>query len=251
MIKSYSNFGFPPLNKVNKVKNELIKLIDQNICTNWRLLVKKAYESYGHPASFWSSTRRLLGGKGHSPPLYLQPSGDTIQSCGLTCAPNSKFISPNEQGELISQCWGTIFKPNNGNQFQNNNINKTNNWYRTNKGKYKPIKVIRYSNLIPNHPLLREITINEIINCIKSFKDKSPGPSGIKFSQIKILPINYIQIFFHIYNSIICTGHYPDFFGHCNTIFIGKPNKSPLDPLNYRPISLLEPLAKVFGKIIS
>ena len=169
-----------------------------------------------------------MGKKTRGSPTYLQPSQETIQNCNLNCAVNSKFVSPIDQGILITQCWGSIFKPNNGNQFKNSNVTKVNNWYNQNKDKLKPIQIIDYNNLIPNHPLMREITFTEICKSIKSFRDKSPGPSGIKFKQIKLLPNNYINIFFHIYNSILCTGYYPDFFSHCNSIFLNKPNKSPL-----------------------
>ena len=50
---------------------------------------------------------------------------------------------------------------------------------------------------------------------------------------------------------MISTKYYPNFFKRTKMIFIHKPGTDPHDPVNYRPISLLEILGKIFEKIIS
>ena len=151
----------------------------------------------------------------------------------------------------MSSIWSSIFTSNTGNNFKNENTYKVQNWYKSNKHKLVKYETIDFKRLPQNHPLLREITVEEITNTIKTLQDKAPGPSGIKATQIKILPSNFLHAFHQTYNSILSTNHYPLLFGKCFMIFLNRPNKNNTDPLNYRPICLLDVIGKIFEKIIA
>ena len=46
-------------------------------------------------------------------------------------------------------------------------------------------------------------------------------------------------------------GYFPDNLKSAIMIFISKPNKPKCDPTNYRPISLISVIAKIYGKILT
>lgn len=95
------------------------------------------------------------------------------------------------------------------------------------------------------------ITVQELGNTIKSFKQKAPGPSDITTEQLKQLPQNMIKYLLYILNHSLTAGYFPTAFKTATMIFIPKPGKSPHTIQNYRPISLLDIQAKIFDKIIN
>ena len=111
--------------------------------------------------------------------------------------------------------------------------------------------MIDHGRLEPGHPLIRPIENNELQHALNSHKNtKAPGPSGIKAIQIKNLPLNIIQSLKDVYDSMLCTKYFPAILIKINMIFHSK-QQDPTNPLNYRPISLLETLCKTFEKIIT
>ena len=93
--------------------------------------------------------------------------------------------------------------------------------------------------------------MQELIIAIKSTRNKAPGPTSIGIIQIKHLPKNCKQIILNIYNGILCTKYYQIILRNINMIFIDKHHKNPSNPLNYRPICLIETLLKLFEKILT
>ena len=250
MCVSRFTFGFPPLDTINKAKFDLIELVKSHENENWELIAKTAYDCYKNPSKFWNKIKILEGDSDNNPP-YLLPPPDLILSAQLPVRPGDKITNPREQAKIMSMTWASVFKSNIGKEFKNVNTYKVQNWYNTNKHKLIQHNIINFTRLPPNHPILRQISCEEVLNTIKTLKDKAPGPSGIKASQIKYLPKNFISAFHNIFNSILSTNYYPMLFGDCLMIFISKPNKDKTNPLNYRPICLLDIIGKVFEKIMA
>ena len=98
---------------------------------------------------------------------------------------------------------------------------------------------------------MRPITNSEINTAIKFTKNKAPGLSEIKQIHLLHLPPNCIQILSQIYNSILATHYFPLILNHIKMIFLNKPGKSIMSPINYRPICLIEIILKIFEKIIA
>ena len=86
---------------------------------------------------------------------------------------------------------------------------------------------------------------------INSLKDKCPGPSKMRKKHFSYLPDNILQNLTHIFQSCLAAGYYPKQFKHAHMVFIHKAGTDKHDPLNYRPISLLNTMGKIFGKIIN
>jgi hypothetical protein len=90
-----------------------------------------------------------------------------------------------------------------------------------------------------------ESEIREIINDLKN--DTAAGPDGISTRIIKRLSDLIIPILVILVNSIFATGKFPEKFKEAVVRPIFKCN-SKSDPLNYRPISILNIFAKIVEK---
>lgn len=96
-----------------------------------------------------------------------------------------------------------------------------------------------------------EITKEELEETIKNMKNnKAPGLDNIWPIQIKKLPPKATEELLRIYNAALKTGHYPNSWKTAVIIPIHKQGKNNELAENYRPISLLSTLAKIFDKLI-
>lgn len=106
-------------------------------------------------------------------------------------------------------------------------------------------------NELENPDFNLKIDIDDVKFAIKSLKDKCPGPSKLRKKHFENLPDNILQNLTHIFESCLAAGYYPKKFKHAHMVFIHKAGTDKDDPLNYRPISLLNTMGKIYGKIIN
>ena len=97
------------------------------------------------------------------------------------------------------------------------------------------------------------ISADEILKCISNLKNSKASSSTdnilneyIKSTKDKLLPVNIF-----LFNSILDTGYMPESWlkGSINPIYKGK--GQPSDPNNYRPITILSCLGKLFIAILN
>ena len=252
---SYLYKGFPSISIVNKYKLEFITLVKCHFSTHWNSVVSLASDCYGNPSLFWNRVGRMLGRKSRiSSHLVMPPpdDGDSGDSFDSTYAEGDSISDPTDKAHLMSKVWSNVFRPHSDPEFDNDNTDKVANWYHDQSPSFQHQEIIDLSTLSPHHPLLRPIEADEYHGVLKSFKKhKAPGPSGISLNLILYLPPNYHRHIRSLYNAVLASRYWPVIFKTSSMIFINKPHKSPTNPLNYRPISLLEILAKVLEKIIS
>ena len=92
---------------------------------------------------------------------------------------------------------------------------------------------------------------DEVLNAIRGLKvDRAPGPNGIPNRALKHLPMRAVLLLVQIFNTILCTHHFPPVWKHARVISILKPGKDPAQPSSYRSISLLYTIGKLFEKIL-
>ena len=253
MMNSHINTGYPTISITNQYLDEIIELIKNHKNKIWKEIVKLAVECWGNPTRFWKKYRKLKGGqKNKNKYLIITEENDDSEDDENYGETYEEIITnTEEQAKLMSNTWKNVFQENQDPHYENNNTVKVNQWYEENKDKFKYQEIINTNTLPEDHPLLRPITMQELNIAIKSTQNKAPGPSNISIILIKNLPKNCRQIILNIHNGILCTKYYPIILMKIKMIFINKPNKDPSNPLNYRPICLLESILKLFEKIVT
>lgn len=95
-----------------------------------------------------------------------------------------------------------------------------------------------------------ETSMEEIRSVLKSFRPlKSPGIDGIPNVCLKQLPNIAIKLLCDTFNYCLSTGYWPTSFKYAKVIPIGKVN-SPTQSSHYRPISLINTIAKLYERIV-
>ncbi|CAH2208798.1 jg5228, partial [Pararge aegeria aegeria] len=106
-------------------------------------------------------------------------------------------------------------------------------------------------SLPPDGDPLPPTTCEEVHTIIKGFHSKkAPGPDSINNKTLKLLPGEIINLLVVIFNTFLAHCYFPDSWKEANVIGIPKPGKPRNLPTSYRPISLLNSLAKVFERVI-
>lgn len=104
-----------------------------------------------------------------------------------------------------------------------------------------------YSFLTP-YSLVRPVEISKIIRKLKV--RKAPGVDSIDNCLLKNLPYKAIIELTKIFNACLTLGYFPNTWKTAKVIPLRKPGKDPTISTNYRPISLLPTIGKLFEKII-
>lgn len=102
------------------------------------------------------------------------------------------------------------------------------------------------------HPLLDEyISIQDLqLSLKKSKANKAPGDDMVNYSFFKYLPENWLCYLQHLYNRIMETERVPSSWGKLTTLMFHKKGDM-TNPDNYRPITLINNIAKIFTQILA
>jgi Reverse transcriptase (RNA-dependent DNA polymerase)/Endonuclease-reverse transcriptase len=135
------------------------------------------------------------------------------------------------------------------NTFQNNH-NITKSFYHKSTHEAVSKSIAEIGNY-PTTNNFQMVTTREISNIIKSLKNKkSPGHDEIDNRLLKNLPLEAICEITKIFNDCLSNVYFPETWKVARVIAIPKPGKDSRNPTNFRPISLLSSISKLFEKII-
>jgi hypothetical protein len=92
----------------------------------------------------------------------------------------------------------------------------------------------------------------EITEAAKKIKTgKTPGPDSIPPEVIKEVMAHNVEYFRKLFDGLLRAGNFPETWKTAKLVLIEKPKKNPNDPPKYRPICLLNVLAKIFESLIN
>ena len=104
----------------------------------------------------------------------------------------------------------------------------------------------------PSPFLNKSITPEEVLVVAKVLKmNKASGPDGIRNEFLRNLPNNLIELFSHFFNKILDTGLIPEEWSVGIILPLYKKKGPQTDPSNYRGITLLSCLGKLFTAILN
>ena len=210
-------------------------------------------QNYGKPFEFWRDVKNLQG----KPPKRIKPLKTSYivedsEDSDLGEEIIEKVTDPQQQADLISTNWETIYHPHRGDQFENENTAKIEEWYTNIKDQLNPDATVNLNNLKEDHPLTRPILTMKVSKAMQfANPNKAQGLSHITAYQLKHLPANVRMGLRHLYDAMLAFKYFPKLLLIIKMTFLGKPNTDATDPLNYRPISLIETICKIFEKIIT
>lgn len=170
----------------------------------------------------WRITKALKKTVKYSPPLR---NGDNL------------YASPQEKAKLLADCFAKA----------HNNQSVVDR--ETTDAVKRSIDLIEQS--VPAADNSWIVRPKEISNIIRSLKvKKTPGHDGIKNCLLKHLPRKGLVILAKNFSACLKLCYFPDEWKHALVIAIPKTNKNATIPSNYRPISLLPTVSKLFERVI-
>ena len=226
---------------LNRIRTPIINSFSEDFNNYW-LKQTKELELLRNTNSkfFFQKVKNMLGTGENNKGTYLLYN-------------NNQITDPQTQANIFAEVWEDILKPvnvNNNNQEAVNNFNYINNWNVQNLDLISPLDQSNYNNL-SHHNILHPISNQIVSNFIKKAKSKASSPSGITNTILKELPHKIIIFLTRIFNAALSAGYFPSAFKHSHQFLIPKPGKNLTDPKNYRLITLIEPISKIFEKIIN
>ena len=98
----------------------------------------------------------------------------------------------------------------------------------------------------------KPFTEEEVMATIKKLKKKkSPGPDGIRSEVLQQISNILVPHITQLFNQCLKQRKYPDQWKLSNLVIIKKgEDKDPEEPKSYRPVCLIDPLGKVFEKLL-
>ena len=216
-----------------RIRNAYLTLRDRT----WEEIIQKIKIDEKDGSKFWKSIKRMMGNKKQAIP-YIRDSH------------NNKLHTPEEKEEAFRNHWKHIFRNDlEDEDFDENNIDLVEGYIGAHEGDLTPYQLSDDSRL--ESLQCPSISLEEVKQTIKRFKQRAPGPNKITAIQLKKLPENMLQYFVNILNACLSSGYFPDTMKHAVMIFLPKGTSSQYQVQNYRPISLLNVEGKVFDKILN
>lgn len=224
---------------VINIQNEIKQEYDRLQAESWNKLIESINNIERDDPKFWLHINRLRGSNKGVVPYLLDDH-------------NQKITGAPEMLNLLRSKWQDVFRisPEEDIQFDQNNITEVDNFVAANRHRTLPFDAADLGRLDENCEFKKPITTARIKNIIRQFKQKAPGPSGITKQHLAKLPDVALDHYRDTLNLTLSRGAFPALTKKGITAMIPKSEKV-VQPLQFRPITLLEVHGKIFERIIN
>ena len=180
--------------------------------------------------------------------------GKGIKNSYILDENNIKLHEAEDKEKEFGSIWSNVFRISDeeNQNFDHNHETMVTDYLNEHQQQTQPYPFADLSRLDPNNYLTKPVTRYDIISTIKDFKNnKAPGESGINKILLIQLPNSAIDRLKDIVNLSISMGYFSIVLKNGIIILIPKPGKDPKNPINYRPITLLEIPGEIIERIIN
>ena len=164
-----------------------------------------------------------------------------------------KLYTSEEKETEFRNIWQNVFRisPQENTLFDHQHGVRVTNFVNTYDYQIDTFEKSDLDRLDLNNYLIKPITNNDIKQIIKDFKHRAPGKSGINKIMLINIPEIAITKYKEILNAILSMGYFPIILKNGIIILIPKPGRDAKNPINYRPITLLELPGKILERIVN
>lgn len=225
-------------NAVKTLQENLLEEYNRLNYEHWEGIVSRLNTMKMTEPEFWNSIRRLRGNKNAKNKYLINNQ-------------NVKITDSAEKARLLRDTWEDVFQITNE---ENMNFDRQHEQMvlqhlQLNRERITPYEMSDISRLDEASVLTKPITITDIKQVIKGFKQKAPGPSGVTKKHLSNIPDNAMEMYRNILNMTYSMGIIPEKCKKGHTAMLPKENNTH-DPKKFRPITLLEVFGKVLEKIV-
>ena len=243
--KNILNNLFWSRNDLDVIKEMQRRILEENLRLSkeaWENKVDWLNEVCKDSAKFWGNIKKLIGSDKERIEYLIDINNN-----------NNKVYKDEEKEILYRNIWQNIFEipPEENRHFDQANEKRVKAFLEHNRETMTPHQFADLNRLDSNNVLIKPVTVSDVNNIIKKFKNKAPGISGINKLILSNLPVNAIERYSLITNLTLSMGYYPYVYKNGLLIFTPKQGKDHKLPENYRPITLLEVPGKILERIIN
>lgn len=234
------------LQRMKKRKRDLRELWARTRCPKVKKDLNKIAEELSeemgrHRGATWEAKIDQVGENEtslHS--LNRQLTRTKIPTCPLVDGTGKRYYSAQKRAEILAESLQEQFTPHKANTVA------------ANHHKIVEDRVREFiSGPTPSLEDIEFISPSEARKAASQLpKRKAPGPDNIPNVALAMLPRRALVTVTRVYNGILRTGHFPSTWKMGKVIALPKPGKDRRNPTNYRPITLLPTLAKLFERLM-
>ncbi len=222
-----------------RLRHELRTLCKEAHNNNWEDKISNIIQNSKDPKAFWNKIK-LLRGNNAQHTNYLQDKD------------GNKHYTDKQKCTIMQQTWRDIFRitEDEENDFDTQHSEHIETYIQTEQHRTTPYNTTDQTRLDNSNFYTRPITVEEVKKYLSRSQNKAPGSSKINKTILQKCPQKAMVTLTNILNACLSIGHFPSAFKKAVIKFIPKESKDPKNPMNYRPISLLETPGKLFEKAI-
>lgn len=203
---------------INRAQKLIAERVNKHRNARWENFLTKINQQ-----RFWQLTRSLRGKRNGTPQIIKGTSGKLTTNKEKAIAFAESFVTSHS---LTSS-------------FSHPNDRAVSNFMN------------RFDRRRINQSEIAQINPSEITDILRSIRPfKAPGEDQIVNILLKKLPPRATEFLSDIFNDCFDSGFWPNHFRNAKVVAIPKPHKNGREIQNYRPISLLNSVGKIFEKMV-